>query len=149
MDAGRDVHEPRPPQDADSPLAFSMEGATGLAPEPAALIPMVWYPSWNSPQAVNKFQDEIGGALKGGDPGVRLLQSDPAAKPAWFKAPAASKGPVAVPLHALFGSEELSAQSPVMQSRIPTAAALVAAAQAGAAANVIGVPVGLEGGDQG
>jgi hypothetical protein len=36
-----------------------------------------------------------------------------------------------------------------MQSRIPTAAALVAAAQAGAAANVIGVPVGLEGGDQG
>jgi NADH-quinone oxidoreductase subunit G len=149
MDAGRDVHEPRPPQDADSPLAFSMEGATGLAPEPAALIPMVWYPSWNSPQAVNKFQDEIGGALKGGDPGVRLLQSDPAAMPAWFKAPAASKGPVAVPLHALFGSEELSAQSPVMQSRIPTAAALVAAAQAGAAANVIGVPVGLEGGDQG
>jgi NADH-quinone oxidoreductase subunit G len=149
MHAGKDVHEPRPPQDADSPLAFSMEGATGLAPEPAALIPMVWYPSWNSPQAVNKFQDEIGGALKGGDPGVRLLKSDPAARPAWFKPPAASKGPVAVPLHTLFGSEELSSKSPVMQSRIPAAAARVAAAQAGAAANVVAVPVGLDGGDKG
>lgn len=143
MHAGKDVHEPRPPQDTDSPLAFSMEGATGLGPEPAALIPMVWYPSWNSPQAVNKFQDEIGGHLKGGDPGVRLFKSDAAAKPAWFKASAPAKGPVTVPLHALFGSEELSAQAPVMQSRIPTAAALVAAAQAGAAANVVAVPVGL------
>jgi NADH-quinone oxidoreductase subunit G len=147
MHAGKDVHEPRPPQDADSPLAFSMEGATGLAPEPPALIPMVWYPSWNSPQAVNKFQDEIGGHLKGGDPGVRLFHSDPAARPAWFKAPPASKGQVAVPLHALFGSEELSAQSPVMRSRIPAAAALVASVQAGAAANVVGVPVGLGDGE--
>jgi NADH-quinone oxidoreductase subunit G len=145
MHAKQDVHEPRAAQDKDSPLAFSMEGATGLGPEPAALIPMVWYPSWNSPQAVNKFQDEIGGHLKGGDPGVHLLKPDPAARPAWFKPPAASKGPVAVPLHTLFGSEELSAQAPVMQSRIPTAAARVASAQAGAAANVVAVPVGLAG----
>ena len=66
-----------------------------------------------------------------------------AAPPVWLTA--ASKGQVAVPLHALFGSEELSAQAPVMQSRIPSADALVAAAQAGAAANVVGVPVGLAG----
>jgi NADH-quinone oxidoreductase subunit G len=147
MNAKKDVHEPQAAQDQDSPLAFSMEGATGLGPEPAALIPMVWYPSWNSPQAVNKFQDEIGGALKGGDPGVRLLKSDPAAKPAYFKAPAPARGQAAVPVYALFGSEELSSKAPVMQSRIPSAAALAAAAQAGAAANVVAVPVGLDGGD--
>lgn len=121
MNAKKDVHEPRPAQDADSPLAFSMEGATGLAPEPAALIPMVWYPQWNSPQAVNKFQDEIGGHLKGGDPGVLLFKPDAAARPAWFNPPAASHVLEVVPLHALFGSEELSAQAPAMASRIPAA----------------------------
>lgn len=122
MHAKADVHEPRPAQDADSPLAFSMEGATGLAPEPAALIPMVWYPSWNSPQAVNKFQDEIGGHLKGGDPGVRLLQPDAAARPAWFNPPApAGQGLQAVPLHDFFAGEELSAQAPVMASRMAPA----------------------------
>ena len=122
MHANRDVHEPRPPQDPDSPLAFSMEGATGLAPEPAPLIPMFWYPSWNSPQAVNKFQAEIGGSLHGGDPGVRLLQPDTAARPAWFEPPApAGKGLQAVPLHEMFGGEELSAQAPVMAQRMAPA----------------------------
>ncbi|HUR40785.1 MAG TPA: NADH-quinone oxidoreductase subunit NuoG [Verrucomicrobiae bacterium] len=125
MHAQRDVHEPRPAQDADSPLAFSMEGATGLGPEPAPLIPMFWYPSWNSPQAVNKFQDEIGGHLKGGDPGVHLLQHDAEARPAWFNPPAATNGLRAVPRHDLFGSEELSAQAPVMASRIGEPRALV------------------------
>ncbi len=170
MDAKQDVHEPRPSQDADSPLAFSMEGATGLGPEPAALIPMVWYPSWNSPQAVNKFQDEIGGRLKGGDPGMHLFKADPAARPAWFKPPApAGKGLVAVPLHALFGSEELSAQAPAMKTRLAPAALAVGTSSglkdgaavelkfngsavslpvrvsAGVAAGCVGVPVGLEG----
>jgi NADH-quinone oxidoreductase subunit G len=149
MHAKKDVHEPRPPQDADSPLAFSMEGATGLGAEPAPLIPMFWYPSWNSPQAVNKFQDEIGGPLKGGDPGVHLFKPDAAAQPAWFKPGAPAKGPATVPLFALFGSEELSSYTPAMQSRIPTAAALAKAAQAGAAANVVGAPVGLKDGEPG
>ncbi len=121
MNAKKDVHEPRPAQDADSPLAFSMEGATGLGPEPAALIPMVWYPQWNSPQAINKFQSEIGGHLKGGDPGVLLFKPDAAARPAWFNPPAASSALEVVPLHALFGSEELSALAPAMASRIPAA----------------------------
>ncbi len=125
MNAKTDVHEPRPAQDADSPLAFSMEGNTGLQSEPAALIPMVWYPSWNSPQAVNKFQAEIGGHLKGGDPGVLLFKPDAAARPAWFNPPAASSALDVVPLHALFGSEELSAQAPVMASRIPAASVAV------------------------
>jgi len=167
MHAQRDVHEPRPPQDADSPLAFSMEGATGLGPEPAPLIPMFWYPSWNSPQAVNKFQDEIGGPLKGGDPGVHLFRPDPAARPPWYEPPAAGKGLQAVPLHLLFGSEELSSQAPVMKSRLaPFAIAVPASSKlpdgavtelrydgsaasvpvrAGSAEGCVGIPVGLEG----
>ena len=174
MNAKRDVHEPRPPQDADSPLAFSMEGATGLGPEPASLIPMFWYPSWNSPQAVNKFQAEIGGHLKGGDPGVRLFASDAAARPAWFNPPApAGNALQVVPVHELFGSEELSAQAPVMAGRVPAAYVAVSPAtaasaklkdgeatqvrlngssatlpvrvRAGVADNVAGVPVGLAG----
>ncbi|MGQ0587127.1 MAG: NADH-quinone oxidoreductase subunit NuoG [Gammaproteobacteria bacterium] len=121
MNAKEDVHEPRPAQDADSPLAFSMEGNTSLVTEPAPLIPMFWYPQWNSPQAVNKFQAEIGGHLKGGDPGVMLFAPNASARPAYFNPPAATHQLEVVALHELFGSEELSAQSPAMASRIPAA----------------------------
>ena len=72
MHADVDVHEPQPPDDPDSPLAFSMEGFDGQPP--AALIPRFWAPGWNSVQAVNKFQDEVGGPLRGGDPGRRLIE---------------------------------------------------------------------------
>jgi NADH-quinone oxidoreductase subunit G len=72
------VHEPKPPEDEDSPLAFSMEGASAnpnppLQPPPA-LIPRFWAPGWNSNQAVNKFQSEINGPLHGGNPGRRLIE---------------------------------------------------------------------------
>jgi NADH-quinone oxidoreductase subunit G len=73
MSAHYNVHEPRPPQDPDSPLAFSMEGCQGRK-LPAALIPYVWAPAWNSGQSINKLQDEINGPLHGGDPGMRLIE---------------------------------------------------------------------------
>ena len=41
---------------------------------PGALIPYAWAPGWNSPQSWNKFQDEVGGHLQGGDPGIRLIE---------------------------------------------------------------------------
>src|SRR4030095_5383187 len=65
------VHEPRSTQDPDTPLAFSMEGYNGVGKEdrPPELLPFAWAPGWNSPQAWNKFQTEVGGALRGGDPG--------------------------------------------------------------------------------
>ncbi len=117
MHANLDPHEPQPPADPDSPLAFSMEGAPPPVP---ALLSRVWAPGWNSPQAINKFQQEIGGALRGGDPGVRLLV--PSAKPdlPYFSVPEAADGaPRVLPLYHLFGSEELSAAAPVMRERIP------------------------------
>ncbi len=72
MTANVDVHEPQPPDDPDSPLAFSMEGYDGQPPP--ALLPAFWAPGWNSVQALNKFQIEVGGPLRGGDPGRRLIE---------------------------------------------------------------------------
>jgi NADH-quinone oxidoreductase subunit G len=117
MTANFDVHEPRPPADPDSALAFTMEGAAAPVP---ALLPRAWAPGWNSPQAINKFQQEIGGALAGGDPGVRLLGDRGRGELSWAPPPPASDGGLtAVPLHYLFGSEELSTVAPVVTARLP------------------------------
>jgi NADH-quinone oxidoreductase subunit G len=67
------VDEPKPPVDLNSPLSFSMEGNPDQPP--AALIPFFWSPGWNSVQATNKFQEEIAGPLRGGDPGVKLIEA--------------------------------------------------------------------------
>jgi NADH-quinone oxidoreductase subunit G len=72
MLADANVNEPQQPADAETPLAFSMEGYEGVAP--SALISRYWAPGWNSVQALNKFQQEVGGPLRGGDPGKRLIE---------------------------------------------------------------------------
>ncbi len=74
MRANISVHEPRQPQDIDTMFTFSMEGNN----QPTAhrsQVPFAWAPGWNSPQAWNKFQDEVGGKLRFGDPGVRLFET--------------------------------------------------------------------------
>ncbi|NQD81571.1 molybdopterin-dependent oxidoreductase, partial [Pseudomonas sp. CrR14] len=105
MRANISVHEPRQPQDKDSAFAFSMEGYSG-SKEDRQQIPFAWSPGWNSPQAWNKFQDEVGGHLRAGDPGVRLIEAK-GANLGWFSAPGAfnpAQGTwQAVPLHHLFG----------------------------------------------
>ena len=121
MRANISVHEPRQPQDQDSAFAFSMEGYAG-SKEDRQQIPFAWSPGWNSPQAWNKFQDEVGGHLRAGDPGVRLLEAAGNALP-WFAVnvafnPAAGTWQVA-PLHHLFGSEENSAHAKPIQERMP------------------------------
>ena len=72
MLADANVHEPKQPDDADTPLAFSMEGYEGRPP--SVLVARYWSPGWNSVQALNKFQQEVGGPLRGGDPGKRLIE---------------------------------------------------------------------------
>lgn len=134
MRADISVHEPRQPQDGDSALAFSMEGYVG--PQTAGpLTPFAWSPGWNSPQAWNKFQDEVGGHLRNGDSGVRLF--DHAARHAggYHRTVPAAFTPVAdkllvQPLHHIFGSDELSARAPVMASQIPSAYVSLAKADA-------------------
>nr|WP_313407476.1 NADH-quinone oxidoreductase subunit NuoG [Pseudomonas sp.] len=121
MRANISVHEPRQPQDQDTAFAFSMEGYAG-SKENRQQIPFAWSPGWNSPQAWNKFQDEVGGHLRAGDPGVRLLEAAGNVLP-WFAVnaafnPAAGTWQVA-PLHHLFGSEENSARAKPIQERMP------------------------------
>ncbi len=117
------VHEPRVTQDADTALAFSMEGYAGGA-RPTPLIPFVWAPSWNSPQALNKFQDEVGGHLRGGDPGVRLIGSAASNALKYFQGiPAAftprTEGLRGIIRQHIFTSDELAARAKPIQARAP------------------------------
>jgi NADH-quinone oxidoreductase subunit G len=62
MNAKTNIHEPMPPQDDNSPLAFSMEGYKNIPP--ASLTTHYWKPGWNSVQAINKYTEELNGPLK-------------------------------------------------------------------------------------
>jgi NADH-quinone oxidoreductase subunit G len=143
MHAHRDVHEPRPPQDTDTPLAFTMEGARAGAPP--AEIPIFWAPRWNSVQSVNKFQHEINGPLRGGDPGVLLLerrtQTDYYARPAWKSA----QGLELTWLYELFGSEELSARGAAIATQVPAPYVVVHPDHAGGLAPASRVRCSCEG----
>ena len=134
------VFEPTPPDDHDAPLSFSMEGYRDEPPAP--LVTRYRAPRWNSVQALNKFQQEVGGPLRGGDPGVRLIEPPavaastaaptssplPAAPPAFRPAPDRL---LAVPLHHIYGSEELSMLSPPVAGRAPAAYLALNALDAG------------------
>jgi NADH-quinone oxidoreductase subunit G len=121
MLANISVHEPKPAEDADAPLSFSMEGYEGQPPSP--LISRYWSPGWNSVQALNKYLEEIGGPLKGGDPGKRLLDNADQVSVTFFnKVPeqvtSRAKQDDDVPRYHIFGSEELSAYSPAIVTRM-------------------------------
>ncbi len=115
------VHEPKPPQDPDSPLAFSMEGYEGEPP--SSLIPRFWAPGWNSIQSLNKFQSEVGGSLNGGDPGQRLIEPAHGVVKFFDEVPHVferrSDEWLIVPLYHIFGSEDLSVLSPGIAERAP------------------------------
>ena len=66
------VSEPKLPEDHDSPLSFSMEGQQ--EDPPSSLVPFYWTPGWNSVQAMYDYLDEPDASLKGGDPGIRLIE---------------------------------------------------------------------------
>jgi len=121
------VHEPRQPQDQDTMFAFSMEG-NNQPSAPRSQIPFAWAPGWNSPQAWNKFQAEVGGKLRHGDPGVRLFEASAGELP-WFttvpKAFVSDAQWRVAPLYRLFGSEEMSQRSPVFQQRMAEPALVI------------------------
>lgn len=122
MRAPLSVHEPKQPVDIDSGLTFSMEGYVGDQTD-SALIPFAWAPGWNSPQAWNKFQDEVGGHLKGGDSGVRLFDRLPKRAARQFIAPDAEQIALGqfrlTPLFNLFASGEMSSRVAVFKDRQP------------------------------
>ena len=118
------IHEPKQPVDKDSALAFSMEGYVGDQ-TPSALVPFAWSAGWNSPQSWNKFQDKVGGHLKGGDSGVRLFDRLNKRPVRTFVAPAVvvvnPESFRLVPMHHIFASGEFTAKTPAMETRIPNA----------------------------
>ena len=121
MNANKNVSEPRPPEDLDSPLSYTMEGYRGQPP--SSMIPFFWSPGWNSVQAVNKYQQEIGASLRGGDPGIRLLNPVAGKIVEYFKGIPEAFRPMedhlwVMPVYHIFGSEELSARSPSVAERI-------------------------------
>ena len=130
MRAPLSVHEPRQPRDIDTALTFSMEGYVGPQGTPqaeasnkGALIPFAYAPGWSSPSSWNKFQEEVGGALKGGDPGVRLFDHATRLPRRTFVAPAPQPMGqfLLVPIYSIWASDELAALSPAIQERIAVA----------------------------
>jgi NADH-quinone oxidoreductase subunit G len=122
MLANISVHEPKPPDDPDSALAFSME--SGPESAPPALIPFFWAPGWNSIQAANKFQSEVGGPLRGGDPGIRLIEPSLAQGWQYYSTvpPSFRRQPdewLLVPIFHIFGSEELSRHGQGIAQLVP------------------------------
>ena len=122
MWANIDVNETRPPEDHDSPLSFSMEGYQGNPPK--AITPFYWTPGWNSVQSLNRYKDKINKNLPGGDTGVRVINPNSNSHmefydtiPPGFKSKQESL--FLVPLHHIFGSEELSSFSQPVSELIP------------------------------
>jgi NADH-quinone oxidoreductase subunit G len=140
------VQEPKPPEDPDTPLSFSMEGLQGAPSAP--LITRYWAPGWNSVQALNKFQTEVGGALRGGSPGTRLIEGLPGNQDVMFSdAPPAftvrAGHWLAIPIHHIFGSEELSLSSAGIAELAPHPYIAINATDAADLAITDGEPVTL------
>jgi NADH-quinone oxidoreductase subunit G len=122
MNAYLNVNEPRPAHDPDSSLTFSMEGYDGQPP--SGLITSYWAPGWNSIQALNKFQQEVGGPLRGGDPGFHLITPTIGEPVLFFDTRLSviqqeSDERLFIAVYHIFGSEELSMQSPAIKNRAP------------------------------
>ena len=117
MHADQTVHEPKSLQDGETPFSYSMEGSNP-GNQNGATIPYVWTPGWNSNQSVFKFQQEVAGPLKGGDPGKRLSNVEPSlpdnSAQIYRAVPEedAHNGQLTlVPCFHVFGSDELSTKS--------------------------------------
>jgi NADH-quinone oxidoreductase subunit G len=116
------VSEPKPPEDTDSPLSYTMEGFRGQPP--SSMIPFFWSPGWNSVQSTNKYQSEVGGSLRGGDPGIRLISQNGQKPNEYFNyTPERIDRPKdafqIVPVYHIFGSEPLSAAAEAVSHRVP------------------------------
>jgi NADH-quinone oxidoreductase subunit G len=121
MNANITVSEQKLTQDPDSPLAFSMEGQQEKPP--SSLVPFYWTPGWNSVQAMYNYLDEPDGSMKGGDPGVRLIDSAGGSKNEYFKsdiqiAEIKKDECLIVPVYQIFGSDELSSVGSSMAQKI-------------------------------
>lgn len=132
MLANINVSEPKPPEDPDSSLSYTMEGSRQNPP--SSMIPFFWSPGWNSVQSVNKYQEEVGASLRGGDPGLRLFEPTSSTIKYFGGVPEAFRPGDGrlwiVTLHHIFGSDELSARSKAVAQRVPKPYVLINSADA-------------------
>jgi NADH-quinone oxidoreductase subunit G len=123
IDANWTMNEPKPPDDPDTPFAFTMEGDQN--PVPGPLNPRFWWPGWNSVNSVTKFQVEVNGPLEGGNPGKRLIEPTVNGQRNLFPKPDSAvlePGEVwLIPRLRIFGSDELSRFSPGIVELTPKA----------------------------
>jgi NADH-quinone oxidoreductase subunit G len=112
------VAEGAPPADRDAPLAWSMEGAPAAA-APAALGTGAADPGLHSPSAVCLSQSHVGGPLKGGDPGVRLIAPGAGGPPLAPPPPPEGPGLRVIPLHDPFAAHPEDRASPLLAARAP------------------------------
>lgn len=114
------VRDIPPPSSPDTPLRPDMEGSYSVD-MPGSLVPFYQVPGWNSEQSLNKFQQEIGGKMRGGDVGVRLIERGLASGAPRATAPAPmawQEGMVLVlPAYEVFGSEAMSLLSDPIKAR--------------------------------
>jgi NADH-quinone oxidoreductase subunit G len=134
LNAGLSVNEPKPPEDPDSPMNFSMEGYKGNPP--ANLIPNYWSPGFNSVQAVNKYLSEPNGSLKNTGPAFRLFDKMNKQQPEYIRSLPepfiqSDKELLILPVFTIFGSEELSAHAEAIGGLLPQPFLLLNARETG------------------
>ncbi len=122
MNADISVRDRKPETRIDGPLSTTMEGYYGQMP--GALLPYFWAPSWNSGNSLNKFQEEVGGAMRGGNPGARLLPGRLQNSTDYYddipeRFDVRDDMTLLLPQATLFGTEELSAHASSAATRIP------------------------------
>lgn len=107
-----------------------MEGYSGKQ-TPSSMIPFASAAGWNSPQAWNKYQDNVGGHLKNGDPGVRMFDQLARLETRQYVAPEAiavtttdiQQGHAKlVPIHNIYASSMMASRSPIVAEQLPVAA---------------------------
>jgi NADH-quinone oxidoreductase subunit G len=92
---------------------------------PSSLVPFYWTPGWNSVQAMYKYLDEPDAALRGGDPGIRLIEPSGSGKKVYFKHDNTNLQELEknewliVPVTRIFGSDELSSVGSSMLQKTP------------------------------
>ncbi len=101
----------------------ALESAPQVATAPQ---PRVWAPGWNSNEAINQLQIEVGGSLQGGDPGRRVFSVNGGGSAAAAEGPAVAAaaatdegGMLLCATAEIFGSEVLSRRAPAIAELTP------------------------------
>ncbi|QCI16989.1 NADH-quinone oxidoreductase subunit NuoG [Buchnera aphidicola (Aphis helianthi)] len=114
------IHESSQPEDVNTMFSFSMEGFN-QPNKSFSYIPFAWFPGWNSPQAWNKFQVEVGKQLIAEESGVHLFKDNKKNTDIYFPYINTIKKKYwyIIPYYHIFGNEELTQNSSVIQKNTP------------------------------